>query len=157
MKEAWGLTVKSEELWSWPRVMAKHSHSRRSVPLSRSLSRTPWTQVPHIRSDLDFSYHPCSCTDVTAEEVPLPSTKAEILESVVLYMQHHGGEEPPIIEKPLRSKVMKEVCKDKWDADFIDKIGEKRQQLYDLILVMFSSLEGDSKYNIITGGKLHGR
>jgi hypothetical protein len=30
---------------------------------------------------------------------------------------------------------MKDVCKEKWDADFIDKIGENRQQLYDLILV----------------------
>jgi len=42
--------------------------------------------------------------------------------------------EPPIIEKPLRSKVMKEVVKDEWDAIFIDKIGDNRQQLYDLIL-----------------------
>jgi len=30
---------------------------------------------------------------------------------------------------------MKELCKDPWDADFIDKIGEDRQTLYDLILV----------------------
>merc|ERR1712146_105385 len=45
-----------------------------------------------------------------------------------------GGVEPPIIEKPLRSKVMKDVCKDAWDAKFIDTIGEQRQQLYDLIL-----------------------
>merc|ERR1719424_2431907 len=49
-------------------------------------------------------------------------------------MKYHKGDEPPIIEKPLRSKFMKDVCKDKWDADYIDKIGENRQQLYDLIL-----------------------
>lgn len=30
---------------------------------------------------------------------------------------------------------MKELCKDSWDADYIDKIGEDRQLLYDLILV----------------------
>jgi hypothetical protein len=53
---------------------------------------------------------------------------------------HITGTEPPIIEKPLRSKSMKDVCKEKWDADFIDKIGENRQQLYDLILVRFASL-----------------
>ena len=49
-------------------------------------------------------------------------------------MNHHKGVEPPIIEKPLRSKVMKDVCKDSFDADFIDRIGENRQALYDVIL-----------------------
>jgi hypothetical protein len=44
------------------------------------------------------------------------------------------GVEPPIIEKPLRSKIMKEVCAHKWDAEFIDKIGEERKKLYNLIL-----------------------
>lgn len=77
-----------------------------------------------------------SCeTDPDATEVPIPSAKGDILELVVEYMRHHNGLEPPIIEKPLRSKIMKDVCKDKWDANFIDKIGENRQTLYDLILV----------------------
>lgn len=51
-------------------------------------------------------------------------------------MNHHKGTEPPIIEKPLRSKIMKDVCKDTWDADFIDKIQTEggNQQLYDIIL-----------------------
>jgi len=49
-------------------------------------------------------------------------------------MNHHKGKELPIIEKPLRSKIMKDVTKDDWDAEYIDKIGENRQQLYDLIL-----------------------
>jgi len=71
--------------------------------------------------------------DSTASEVPIPSAKSEVLELVVTYMNHHKGAEPPIIEKPLRSKTMKDVC-NAWDADFIDKIGENRQQLYDLIL-----------------------
>lgn len=72
-------------------------------------------------------------TDSTATEVPIPSAKAEVLELVVKYMTHHKGTEPPIIEKPLRSKTMKDVC-NAWDADFIDTIGNDRQQLYDLIL-----------------------
>jgi len=70
----------------------------------------------------------------TASEVPIPGVKSEILEKVIEYMNHHKGVEPPIIEKPLRSKVLKDVCKDPWDADFIDRIGENRQELYDLIL-----------------------
>ena len=56
-------------------------------------------------------------------------------QKVVEFMSHHKGVEPPILEKPLRSKNMKELCKDPWDADFIDRIGEERQTLYDLILV----------------------
>jgi len=72
--------------------------------------------------------------DPAAAEVPMPGVKADILAKVVEFMQHHKGVEPPILEKPLRSKVLKELCKDGWDADFIDKIGEDRQLLYDLIL-----------------------
>jgi len=73
-------------------------------------------------------------TDPSATEVPIPGVASNILTEVIAYMNHHKGVEPPIIEKPLRSKVMKDVCKDPFDADFIDRIGENRQSLYDLIL-----------------------
>ena len=73
-------------------------------------------------------------TDTTATEIPLPGVKSDALEVIINYMNHHLGTEPPIVEKPLRSKIMKDVCKDSWDATFIDTIGENRQQLYDLIL-----------------------
>jgi len=72
--------------------------------------------------------------DDKAEEVPIPGVTGAILELVVAYMKEHKGVEPPIIEKPLRSKVMKDVCPHKSDAEYIDKIGDTRQQLYDLIL-----------------------
>jgi len=73
-------------------------------------------------------------TDDTSQEVPIPGVAGPILGLVVEYMGHHKGQEPPLVEKPLRSKLMKDVVSDKWDAEFIDKIGENRQQLYDLIL-----------------------
>jgi len=73
-------------------------------------------------------------SDAAATDLPMPGVKGDVLKLVVEYMQYHRGVEPPIIEKPLRSKVMKDVCKDAWDADFIDKIAENRPQLYDLIL-----------------------
>jgi len=73
-------------------------------------------------------------SDASATDLPMPGVKGDILKYVSEYMSYHRGSEPPIIEKPLRSKVMKDVCKDAWDADFIDKIAENRQQLYDLIL-----------------------
>jgi len=71
--------------------------------------------------------------DASAADIPL-NVKGDILSLIVEYMNHHEGTEPPIVEKPLRSKVMKDVVKDPWDAEFIDKIGDNRQQLYDLIL-----------------------
>lgn len=72
--------------------------------------------------------------DKDATEVPIPGVDGDILELIVQYMNHHKGTDPDIIEKPLRSKVLKEVCNDPWDAQFIDDIGEDRQKLYDLIL-----------------------
>jgi len=72
--------------------------------------------------------------DTSASSLDIPGVSGPILEKVVEYINHHKGAEPPIIEKPLRSKVLKDVCQDKWDAEYIDKIGENRQNLYDLIL-----------------------
>jgi len=72
--------------------------------------------------------------DDTSQEVPIPGVSGNILELVYHYMTHHKGTEPPLVEKPLRSKLMKDVVSDKWDAEYIDRIGENRQQLYDLIL-----------------------
>ena len=72
--------------------------------------------------------------DSDAMEVPLPAVSSAILDEVVKFMQHHKGEEPPIIPKPLKFKEMKAVCQDAWDATFIDRIGKDRQKLYDLIL-----------------------
>ena len=73
-------------------------------------------------------------SDDGATEVAIPGVTGDILELVIGYMNHHNGTEPPLVDKPLRSKVMKDVCKDPYDASFIDDIGENRQQLYDLIL-----------------------
>jgi S-phase kinase-associated protein 1 len=53
---------------------------------------------------------------------------------VVEYMNQHKGVQPPIVEKPLWSNVMADVCSDPWDAAFIDRVDEVRQTLYDLIL-----------------------
>ena len=63
-------------------------------------------------------------TDATSTEVPVPGVTGQTLSEIITYMNHHKGVEPPIVEKPLRSKVMKDVCKDAFDAEFIDRIGE---------------------------------
>merc|ERR1719272_776289 len=73
------------------------------------------------------------CDSKTTEIKVQAST--EILRKIKEYMDQHAGTEADIIEKPLRSKVMADVCKDKFDATFIDGVDENgRQDLYDLIL-----------------------
>lgn len=111
-----------------------------------SLDDTPTPPIKLISKDkkeyvLDRKYASVSNlvkttleTDKSADEVPIPGVSGAILEEVVSYMNRHKGTEPPIVEKPLRSKAMKDVCKEPLDADFIDRIGENRQMLYDLIL-----------------------
>jgi S-phase kinase-associated protein 1 len=73
-------------------------------------------------------------TDSSASEVPILGVEGAVLELVVEYLVHHKGTEPDVVEKPLRSKVMREVVKDEWDADFIDRVGANRQALYELIM-----------------------
>lgn len=73
-------------------------------------------------------------SDPDAEQVPIPGVDGPILTMVVEYMNHHKGKEPELIPKPLRSKIMKEVCKDEWDAIYIDSIGENVGVLYKLVL-----------------------
>ena len=71
--------------------------------------------------------------DEDADNLPIPNVGNEILKLVVMYMNHHEGVEPPIIATPLRYNDMKEVCNDKWDATFINTVGEDLRQLYELI------------------------
>eukprot|EP00823_Brevimastigomonas_motovehiculus_P004469 TRINITY_DN295_c0_g1_i1.p1 TRINITY_DN295_c0_g1~~TRINITY_DN295_c0_g1_i1.p1 ORF type:complete len:194 (-),score=59.66 TRINITY_DN295_c0_g1_i1:291-872(-) len=72
-------------------------------------------------------------SDTAATKLEVQVT-GPILELIADYMTYHKGQEPAIIEKPLRSKHLTEVCADVWDAKYIDTVGQVRQQLYDLIL-----------------------
>jgi S-phase kinase-associated protein 1 len=72
--------------------------------------------------------------DEKEDTIPIVGVQSHILELVVQYLKEHKGVEPQAIEKPLRSKKMSDVCPYKWDATYIDKIGDTRQNLYDLVL-----------------------
>ncbi|KAM3144457.1 suppressor of kinetochore protein mutant [Paramecium bursaria] len=65
------------------------------------------------------------------EEIPLPNVKFNILKKVMQYCEMHKDDNPPEIEKPLRSTNMAEIV-DQKDADFID-IGNL-EELFDIIL-----------------------
>ena len=107
-------------------------------------SRPVLTFVPPFHP---LSLPPLCCADPTATDVPMPGVRGEILGRVVEYLVYHKGTEAPPPEKPLRSKVMKDVCKDPWDAEYIDKIAENRQQLYDLILAAnYMDIKGTAQY-----------
>lgn len=68
-------------------------------------------------------------------ELEIPSVNSVVLEKVVEYMKHHKGKEEEKPEKPIKSKIMSEVCTDQWDATFIDAVGLLGNQiLYDVIL-----------------------
>ena len=73
-------------------------------------------------------------TDKNCETISIPGVSGAVLQLVIEYMKRHKGTEPPIIERPLRSNKMRNVCDNTQDASWIDRIGENRQQLYDLIL-----------------------
>lgn len=75
-------------------------------------------------------------SDPNASTIPMATDtiKPQALRYIMEYIAHHENKQAEIIEKPLRSKIMRDVCKDEWDAKFIDTIGETRQDLYDLIL-----------------------
>lgn len=77
-------------------------------------------------------------TDLNATELPLTGINGEVLKHIVKYLEHHQGLEPSVPEKPLRSKIMKEVCVGhEWDADFLEEIWKQKgkQQLYNVVLV----------------------
>lgn len=73
-------------------------------------------------------------SDQNCEEVPIPGVNSDILKLIVDYMNHHNGTTPKEPEKPLRSIVISEWCKDTYDAKLMEKVVANNQQLYDLIL-----------------------
>lgn len=79
-----------------------------------------------VRASLELDAH--------AQQIEALNASEEVLQEVILWLNFHKGVAPPLVEKPLRSKVMKDVCHDPFDATFIDRIGEDMQKLYDLIL-----------------------
>jgi hypothetical protein len=69
-------------------------------------------------------------TDKTVNEIIL---NVRNMEYIVNYLFHHNGKEPDKIPMPLTSTDMTQVCKDKWDAEFIDRVGNNEQALENLI------------------------
>jgi S-phase kinase-associated protein 1 len=69
--------------------------------------------------------------DSETNEINVPNLDEASLAIVVQYLEHHQGNEPPEIQKPLRSTNM-HVIVETWDADFINsfKIGK----IFQLIL-----------------------
>ena len=59
----------------------------------------------------------------------------EVLDAITSYVNRHNGTEAPYVEKPLRSRLLQEVCPDANDAVFMDGIHERSiQLLYDVTM-----------------------
>jgi len=66
-------------------------------------------------------------------EIRLDTISSSIFKHVESFLKHFSGETKwKEIERPLKSKVMREVT-DEWSADFIDNISENRDTLYKVI------------------------
>jgi len=55
----------------------------------------------------------------TEEDIPLPNVKTSVLKKVLEYCQHYKSDNPPDIEKPLKSTNMMDVVPE-FDAKYID-------------------------------------
>eukprot|EP00742_Colponemidia_sp_Colp-10_P000149 GILJ01000165.1.p2 GENE.GILJ01000165.1~~GILJ01000165.1.p2 ORF type:complete len:167 (+),score=30.01 GILJ01000165.1:43-543(+) len=66
----------------------------------------------------------------TAEDIPLPNVKAQVLSKVIEYCRYHKANPPAEIEKPLKSANLREVVST-WDADFVEV---EQELLFELIL-----------------------
>lgn len=61
--------------------------------------------------------------------------QSSVLARVCSYLEHHQGKPAQVPAMPLRSRVMKDVCEDAWDAEFLDDVHNKSvNDLYDLTI-----------------------
>lgn len=71
-------------------------------------------------------------------EIPIgDSVTLYAMKNIIEYLKHHNGKEITDPEKPIRSKIMREICKDEWDATFADRIHAESfecDKIYECIL-----------------------
>ena len=95
-------------------------HSRETITL-RSGQEDYERQVPRRSVNLSRMLSAAIDTDQNAPLVTL-DLSAKVLGWVAEYMDHHENGEPSVVDYPLRSKRMADVCADPWDACFIDQV-----------------------------------
>jgi len=70
--------------------------------------------------------------DAEATEIAVKQVDSDTLKLIVNYLEHHKGQEPAEIAKPIRSVKMEKIVEDPWDAKFINDLAKR--QLFQLIL-----------------------
>jgi hypothetical protein len=78
--------------------------------------------------------------DASASRFEFDELDKTVLDQIVEYMNYHKGNEPPIIEIPLKSDVMSEVVSDQWDATFIDGVAGADNDLNKLYALVRGAL-----------------
>ncbi|MDD4931388.1 MAG: hypothetical protein PHG66_04575 [Candidatus Colwellbacteria bacterium] len=69
-----------------------------------------------------------------AEEVPLPSVKADVLTHIVEYMNKKKGDKTVVVVKPLKVTMEDSCPGGKWDAEFINKVAEDKSLLRAMVM-----------------------
>ena len=65
------------------------------------------------------------------DKIPLPNVKLNILKKVLEYCEYHKKDNPPEIEKPLKSPNLADVvCQ--WDVKYIDI--ENTEEIFEIVL-----------------------
>src|SRR5579872_6178474 len=64
-------------------------------------------------------------------QIPLPNAGSKEFLKIKEYVEHHFENEAAIIEKPIKGMIKDNVSK--WDADFLDSIGEDPEVLTPLL------------------------
>lgn len=70
--------------------------------------------------------------DESAKRIVVKNVKAPILTLIIAYLEHHDGEQPAAILKPIRSVKLERIVEDEWDVEFIGQLDKKT--LFELIL-----------------------
>merc|ERR1712157_332614 len=63
--------------------------------------------------------------DQEVQKIEIKKATSEILELIVRYLEHHKGNLPAEIAKPIRSVKMEKIVEDEWDAKFINGLSKK--------------------------------
>lgn len=72
--------------------------------------------------------------DQTADEVLIPSVKADVLKHIVEYMKYKKGTTNIVVVKPLKVTMEDSCPGGKWEAEFINKMYEDKIILHSMVM-----------------------
>ena len=106
-----------------------HPHEGNRIITLVSKQVPSWSHSTHEQYLSMSTYVTTSLKERPNSTVLVVDLSPAALTAIIRYCEHHGGVEPRLIEPPLRSRRMQEVCEHLWDAEFIEGIAADSQTL----------------------------